>query len=257
MKRYKILTAAVAAAGLSGASAMAQFSYQNGDLLAAFGNGGGTDVIVNLGSISSFQQGVGNTWDLSSVLTSVFGSVNSGLYWSVFGVNDQSIGYDHTITQGDPNTLWATIGRSNPANQTHAPLIQGNSSSFQLPVGDIESIGNITSPGQAAPGLIVDFSPGIEEVSSSVGNYSTDMSSPYSGNFAGDWYYNVLNHGVGVSDLYQNDPSTPRASYLGNFGLDSGGVLTFSPTPEPSTWAMIGSGLLVLFALRRRNQFNR
>ncbi len=247
----------MSAAGLSGATAMAQFNYQNGDLLAAFGNGSGTDVIVNLGSISSFQQGVANSWDLSSVLTSVFGSVNSGLYWSVFGVNDQSIGYDPTITQGDPNTIWATLGRSNPAIQTHAPLIQGNSSSFQLPVGDIESIGNITTPGQAAPGLIVDYSPGIEEVSSSVGNYSTDMTSPYSGNFAGDWYYNVLNHGVGVSDLYQNDPNASHGSDLGNFSLDSSGLLTFNPVPEPSAWVMMGSGVLALLALRRRDKFNQ
>ena len=57
MKRYKVLTAAVAAAVLSGASAMAQFNYQNGDLMAAFSNGGTTDVIVNLGSIANFQQG--------------------------------------------------------------------------------------------------------------------------------------------------------------------------------------------------------
>jgi hypothetical protein len=236
---------------------MAQFNYQNGDLLAAFGNGGGTDVIVNLGSISSFQQGVANSWDLSSVLTSVFGSVNSGLYWSAFGVNDQSIGYDPTITQGDPNTIWATLARSNPANPTHPPLIQGNSSSFQLPVGDIESIGNITSPGQAAPGLIVDYAPGIEEVSSSVGNYSTDMTSPYSGNFAGDWYYNVLNHGVGVSDLYQNDPDAVRGSDLGDFSLNSSGLLTFNPVPEPSAWVMMGSGVLALLALRRRDKFNQ
>ena len=79
MKRYKILTAAMAAAVLSGASAMAQFSYQNGDLLAAFGNGGSTDVIINLGYIAAFQQGTPYSQDLSAVLDSVFGSVNSSI----------------------------------------------------------------------------------------------------------------------------------------------------------------------------------
>jgi hypothetical protein len=85
-----------------------------------------------------------------------------------------------------------------------------------------------------------------------VGNYSTMMSNPYNGNLQGDWYYNVLNHGAGVSDLYQNDPNATRASYLGNFSLNSSGLLTFQPVPEPSSWAMLGSGILVLIALRRR-----
>jgi hypothetical protein len=254
MKPYKILTAAMAATVLSGAGAMAQFSYQNGDLLAAFGNGSGTDVIVNLGSISAFQQGTSNSWDLSSVLTSVFGSVNSSVYWSVFGVNDQSIANDSSITQNDPNEVWASLARSNPANQTHPPLIQGNSSSFQLAVGDISSIGNVTSPNQASPGLIVNYAPGIEEVSSQVGNYSAYMTSPYSGNMQGDWYYNMLNRGIGVSDLYQNDPNATRGAYLGNFSLNSEGLLTFNPVPEPSTWAMIGSGVLALVAIRRRRK---
>ena len=160
-----------------------------------------------------------------------------------------------TITQGDPNTVWTTLARSNPANQTHAPFIQGNSSSFGLAVGDIESIGNVTSPNQASPGLIVDFAPGIEEVSTSVGNFTPYMTSPYSGNLPElTGIYNTLNHGVGVSDLYQNDPSTTIASYLGDFSLNSAGVLTFNPVPEPSSWAMIGSGVLALLAIRRRNK---
>jgi hypothetical protein len=259
MNKKIILSGAVAALVLGTMDASAQFNYQNGDLIAAFGNGGSTDVLVNLGLISTYQQqGIPPfSVNLNSVLTSVFGSVNSSIYWAVFGVNDgggSGGGGAPGISQGDPNTIWTTLGRLNPGHQTTAPLIQGGSSQFQLPLTDIESIGNVTSPSQASPGLIVDVSPGVEEVSTSVGNFTPMMTNPYNGNFQGDWYYNVLNHGAGVSDFYQNDPSLSRASYLGNFALDPTGNLTFNPVPEPSTWAMAGSGFLLLLALRRRRK---
>lgn len=254
MKKNAILSGAVAAVALCAMDASAQFNYQNGDLLVAFGNGGATDVVVDLGAISNFQgyNYATYSWNLNSVLTSTLGSVNSSIYWSVFGVND---GYGNaSVTQGDPNTIWASLGRSNPANQTHAPFIVGNSTAYQLPLGDIQTIAGLTIPSHAGAGLIVDSGPGIELVDTSLGGFTPMMTGAYSGNFQGDWYYNTLNHGAGVSDLYQNDPNAVRATYLGNFSLNSSGVLSFSAVPEPSTWAMLGSGVLALAALRRRNQ---
>lgn len=255
MKKNAILSGAVAAVALCAMDATAQFNYQNGDMLAAFGNGGSTDVIVNLGSISQFQQLNGGTlsYNLNAVLTSVFGSVNSGVYWSVFGVNDTSLGGDPSVTQPDVNTVWNTLARSNPSVKTATPFDGGNSTAQQLPVGDIESIGNQTVPGNVGPGLITDYAPGIELVSVSLGGYSTMMNSPYNGNFQGDWYYNVLNNGAGVSDLYQSGPDA-RATYLGNITLGSSGTMTFNSVPEPSAWAMLGSGTLALLALRRRGK---
>jgi len=254
MNKNQFLSGAAAAVVLYALDASAQFNYQNGDLLAGFGNGGSTDVIVDLGAISNFQQlsGPTLTWNLSSVLNATFGSVSSSIYWGAFGVNDQSIGYNGSVTQGDPNTIWATLGRSNPANQTRPPFIQGTSSSYALPLGDIQSIANVTSPGQAAAGLIVDYAPGVELVNTSVGNFTPMMSNPYNGNLQGDWNYNILVDGAGVADLYQNDPNAARAGYLGDFSLSSAGVLTFNPVPEPSSWVMLGGGMLALFALRRR-----
>ena len=254
MKTNIILSGVVAAVALGAMDASAQFNYHNGDLLAAFGNGGSTDVIVDLGAISNFQPAnwVANSWNLNSVLTATFGSVSSSVYWSVFGVNDTSSGGNPAVTQGDPNTIWSTLARSNPTHKTTTPLILGNSTAFQLPLGDIQSIANLTSPGLAAPGLIVNDGVGIELVSTSLGGYSTMMTGAYNGNLQGDWSYNMLNNGVGVSDLYQSDPNNTRATYLGNFSLDSTGMLAFTPTPEPSTWAMLGSGALALLAIRRR-----
>jgi hypothetical protein len=260
MKRNKVLTAAVAAAVLSGASAMAQFSYQNGDLMVAFGNGGATDVIVNLGSISSFQQGNAFSEDLSGVLDTVFGSVNSSVYWSVFGVNDTSISpSDSTVTQTSPYTVWGTLARSDASVQNSTPNVSGNVYSQHQTVSEIKTVSNLTSPSAASSGLIVNYTtPGIVEVSTSLGGFSSlvnSSSNPLGGDWGGTWAYNMLNEGAGVSDFYQNDPGNPlttSATYLGDFSLSSSGVLTFNPVPEPSTWAMMGSGFLALLAIRRR-----
>jgi len=252
MNKRTILSGAVAAVALYAMDASAQFNYQNGDLLAGFGNSGSTDVIVDLGSLANFQAHTPNSWDLSSVLTSTFGSVSGSLYWSTFGVNDQSITpYNNSVSQGDPNTVWVSLGRSNPGVQTSAPFTS-SSSLQQLAVGDVETIGNLTSPNQASSGMIVDYAPGVELVNTSLGGYSPMMTGAYNGNLQGDWAYNILNNGAGTSDLYQSDPTHSRASLLGNFVLNSGGVLTFNPVPEPSTWAMFGSGIMALLALRRR-----
>jgi hypothetical protein len=259
MKKYKILSGVMAAAVLGGASALASFNYQNGDLLAAFGDGGSTDVIVDLGAIANYQAGATTqTFDLNAVLTSVFGSVNSGIYWSVFGVNDTSIGGSNpSVTQTDANTVWASLARSNPAVKSTTPHVSGNSASQGLVVGDIQTIANLTLPSQAGPGLITDYAAGIELVNKSLGGFTSLMSSPYNGNFQGDLTFNTLNNGAGTSDLYQSNPgnhNTQSATYLGNYSLSAGGSLTFNPAavPEPSTWAMVGSGALALLALRRR-----
>jgi hypothetical protein len=80
------------------------------------------------------------------------------------------------------------------------------------------------------------------------------MNDPYTGNLQGDWTYNIQNVGPGVSDLYQSNPGNryiQKASYLGDFSLDASGDLSFTPVPEPSTWAMFGSGLLCLIGVCR------
>ena len=260
MKHYKILTAAIAAAVLSAASAMAQFNYQNGDLLAGFGNGGSTDVIVDLGSLASFQAGTPNSWNLNSVLTSTFGSVNSGVYWAVFGVNDTTqTPHNTSVVQTSAYTVWSSLAESTPGVQNSTPSVSGSASSQHLALNKIDTIANLTNPNSASPGQIVDYAAGIEQVAVSLQGYSYLMNSAINpssnGNLQGTWAYNMLNSGTGVSDFYQNNPGNPlvtSATYLGNFSLNSGGTLAFNPVPEPSSWVMMGSGVLMLFALRRR-----
>jgi hypothetical protein len=260
MKRHKILTIAMSAAVLGGASAMAQFNYQNGDLLAAFGNGGSTDVIVDLGAISNFQQpnAVGNSWDLSSVLNSTFGSVNSSMYWAVFGVNDLNAPPSNSsVVQASPYTVWSSLAEMTPGVPNSTPNVSGRASSQGLATLQVNNIANLTGSGITYPSSTVELVPTSLELTAAAG-FSYEMnnaSNPGSGDLAGTWNYNMLSYGAGTSDFYQNDPGNPAttsATPLGTFSVGPTGVLTFNPVPEPSTWAMIGSGFLALLALRRR-----
>ena len=253
MNKTKILLGVLASAVLCGTNALAQISYQNGDLLAGFRNGGSTELIVDLGSIANFQAAnyATNFTGVAAAINSVFGST-TGVYWSVFGANDTSSNpYNAAVTQTDPNTLWNTLARSNPNNRTTAPFVTGNSALQGLAVGNIGSIGGLTS--SSIPG-VSDISLNIVSVSTSLGGYSSLMADPNSGNLGGILTYNIENLGAGVSDLYQSNPGshfTQRGTYLGNFTLAANGVLTFVGVPEPSTWAMFGTGAFSLLALGR------
>jgi hypothetical protein len=252
MKKNKIISGVMAIAALCAVNATAQISYHNGDLLAGFRNGGNTDVIVDLGSISLFQQPGTSSFGftgLGSALTGVFGPDLSGVSWSVFGVNDTTIGFNPSVSQTDPNSLWTTLARSNPNNKTTTPLV-ASSDSQQHPLLDIEQIASSTSPGGGNP--ITSISANIVKVVNNTG-FGYTPSIGVNGDLSGDWY-NIEHLGSGVSDLYQSNPnssSTARASYLGNFSLDSLGDLNFNPVPEPSTVGILGFGMMSLLALRR------
>jgi len=260
MKTTKILLGAIASAVLCGTSAMAQITYNNGDMLAGFRNGGSTELIVDLGSIANFQAGLsGGTYNaafagVSAAITSTFGST-TGVYWSVFGANDTTLNPNNgAVIQPDPNSVWTTLARSNPNNQTAAPHVGGNSLSQALTVGTIGSIGGIAS--SVTPGVVT-LSAGIAAVNTSLGGYQANMADPFAGNLGGNWAYNIEHFGAGTSDLYQSNPGNQyvqKGVYLGNFALDSSGVLTFTSVPEPSTWAMIGTGAMSLLAFRRSNR---
>lgn len=272
MNNKSIVSGVMVLAALCGSSAMAQ-NFANGDLIAALGNGspgGGAtdpfhyDLLVDLGPISQFQftsvpQGTTYTYDLSAVLTSAFGSstVNSGIYWTVFGVNDTTAGsYNSSVTQSSYSTVWTSLARFNPSIKTVTPHVSGNSDSQALALSDVQTIVNLNNPSQAGAGLIVSLanvgSSSAVKVRADLGGFTDTIGSD--GNLNGDWGNNILNIGVGTSDLYQSNPGnsiTDNQIYYGNVALNSAGLLTVTTVPEPSTWAVLGIGFFGLFAIRR------
>lgn len=70
----------------------------------------------------------------------------------------------------------------------------------------------------------------------------------------GTWVYNIMKTGAGTEYLLQNDAFNTGNNALleANFTLSSAGVLSVTTVPEPTTWAMVGSGMLALLAIRRR-----
>ena len=261
MKNCKIVMGVVALTALCAVKGAAQINYQNGDLLAGFRTAGGnTDVIVDLGPISNFQQpniAPISFSGVSSALTSALGGVSGTLYWSVFGVNDTTLNPSNgSVSQADANTLWTTLPRSNPATKTGTPFVGGLSASQGLVAGDIETIASSTSSASGSP--VTAISAGIVSVNNTTGfGYSPSIGTTVGGNlgnFNGDWGYNIENIGSGTSDLYQSDPGnsfTKKAAYLGNFSLDPSGNFTYNAVPEPATWAMVGTGAMSLLAFGR------
>ncbi len=272
MKKNTILTGVLAMAALCGGSAMAQ-NFNNGDLIIALGDnqagGNGndniySDLLVDLGSISQFQftsvpAGTVYTYNLSAALNTVFGSsaVGSSIYWAVMGVNDTTQStYNNAVTQNSYATVWTSLPRSNPSVKTGTPFVGGSADAQANTVGDIQTIVNLHSPSQASPGLIVTLpnvgSSSAVSVNDALGGFTESIGAD--GNFNGDWAKNILKYGVGTSDLYQSDPGNQFATrqvYLGNISLNSAGLLTVTTVPEPSTLAMLASGFLSLFAIRR------
>jgi len=252
MKKTNILLSALAVFTLGEVAVQAQtYTYHAGDLLAAFRKSGSSfDLIVDLGSASSFQSGSSMSLDLSSGLTSVFGSANaSGVYWSVFGYVNTS-----SSPLGAQNTLFVTDPRSditiqNDPNSSMTSSGQGQVVSKMVAIANGATSGSAVILGNQIVEVPVGLNSGGNPVSYTVGVGSL-------GDFNGTWAPAVENTTAGsttASDLFQQNPGASNTgSYLGEFTLNSAGILAFNPVPEPSTWAMMGSGVLALLALRRR-----
>jgi len=251
MKKTMLASVLIAAA-LGEVAAQAQtFTYNPGDVLAAFRNGGANDLVVDLGSVANFQTpGYTTSLNLASDLTTAFGTLN-GLYWSVFT-------YDANGTYAPANTVFmsdpqATVGVPN------APL---SISSSQVTVGNqIQSLVNALSP---TYGTVIDNQ--VIELPSSIGSTtggnpaaSYTVAAGPNADFNGTYGHNFENvsstSATTASDLFQENPgerhSAVAAQNLGTITLDAAGNLSFQATPEPSTMAMVGTGLMSLIAFRR------
>jgi hypothetical protein len=88
---------------------------------------------------------------------------------------------------------------------------------------------------------------------------STDLSQPWNiGNISVPGLNFTYGANVGTSQSFYSISNTAsggtNSAYAGLWSLNSAGVLTYevAAVPEPSTWAMLGAGLLVVGAIARR-----
>ncbi len=64
---------------------------------------------------------------------------------------------------------------------------------------------------------------------------------------------NGVLYGFGnAGEVWTIDPLTAQITQLGSTGSQFWLDATFAPVPEPSTWALLASGMLLVFGLRRR-----
>lgn len=267
LKQYALAIAAVAGS-LLGLNASAQsFSYNNGDLLLGFRSTSSTsNLVVDLGSASALLYGhqAGDTVTITaftaSQLTSTFGSLNN-LYFSVFGdINNNS-------SSLPLNTLWLSTPRSDVNTQTSpvnslSSTGQGNIRSY---LDAVAAGASATTLGAIALSSTVVIEPGSMNTPGTISylkGIANQNNTGISGNIHGTWNgfpvegLTTATFGTDttplVLDLYQQNPGTANVGqFQGTFTLDNSGVLTFTAVPEPSTFAMFGSGLLALAAIRR------
>ena len=265
MKLIKLTTTVAAmaiAAAFATTSAHAQVA---GDVILGFeepGSGGSSNVYeVDLGSISQFS--TSQTFDLSSSdLSTEFGSgwaSSSLLQFGLIGDTESSSSLSlgsGTLAAKTIITSWntfATAPTEKSSQTTAASYIQ----SLYNDVGNATPSAGSTSSLPAVDTTVTDSS-GFAYFNKTDHNFAFGT-----GYATSDLDYNsdgsTSAPTSAVLDLYevaQTSSGTAPGTLLGTFSLAGNGNLTYSPeaVPEPSSYALVGFGALVLvWNLRRRN----
>jgi hypothetical protein len=266
MKKNLITSTLLAMAGIALLTQPAKattLSYSDGDILLGFHDSSKTtDYVLDLGNFSQFQGhtvGYSTTLSLGSVgtdLTNIFGAGwtnSSSVYWGAVGTDSNTDALFATRAEiygvQSHATAWA---RQNDTNQSGVnTTITGmgynafdsnastaNSSvGFAQPTSMSDSWANWQPGGGNSSGIsLAYFNPTIE------GNFQHGT-----GNGGAYGSGSVLN-------LFEMQDGSGSGSYLGSFTINDSGSVTFQVTsvPEPSTYAMVAAGGLLVLSMRNR-----
>jgi hypothetical protein len=235
-------------------AAHAQMAIQ-GDLILGFqtptpNTGNSTDLEVDLGAATLFTAlaGTGQSIDLSSDFT-----LND--LTGTYGTNPTALSFGVTGTQGVPtNEVYISeAGSTVPTRKTSQSIIRnqispiyGEFGNGNAGTGTSDSL--VTASDTGSYGNIAD-------------NYGTGSQGTYGNTFQNTEAF-FSNAGTETLKLYDVKQGTGPAAEFGTLVLTVSGTtesLIFTGTaaaPEPSTYALMGAGLLVLVTLVHRKAFN-
>jgi hypothetical protein len=282
MKKLNILSAGIlAAAGavfLAPHARSQDVTYTPGDLLLGFQKPSATnDYVVDLGPATEFitlsespgttnlttSLGLGNiAADLSS--NSGFGSTwfntsafGTNVQWGIFG----AIGNFGALSL-QPDTIFLTRAETTPGTQSSAPSEFNSSTQGDVLTGfnpfSQEGFNNQVETANSTVATFITASAGDSWSTNNPSNQAFGLNYGIEqSNSASNPYVGATNSELNLYELVPTDEGgTGTAKDLGNLTLDSSGDLEFTSAavPEPSTYATIGVGaiLLLLFGRNRK-----
>jgi len=232
----------------------------NGDLILviAGNNTGGTpvDLEFDLGLASTTFTNASSVVNLSttvlaSTIASTFGAgwfSDTTLTWGVVGTVNSTLSGNAIIWATSPTTT----------ARTSAPLQNNTTGQLQLSENNIHGIysnlNNDPNVNGAAPhGAAV-------VLQTNAASYTLEEGSSNNAFGLGTIDGQLAGTGAQVLDLYQLSGAAGSGNglLLGTFSItNSGNTVSFTPVPEPSTYAMVGLGAIaILFLARRKSQLN-
>jgi hypothetical protein len=245
-KMKKTLLAALAIAGFAAVnSASAQSAYVDGDTLLVFRASGGTgaskNVQIDLGNFSSNNFSTINL-DLSSASSILGLTYGSGWY----SRNDLSWGFIGAKSSDFSVTLGIKSGFSAPS------ISLGDLGTVQAGLDNVRIAGAMGNAGQGTVEgyaySIYDTSNGGSFTAADDGGFGTVFSGTITGGINQYSNLDLYQYGTDLDAFVSLSPVKTGSASIAS------GVITVQSVPEPSTFALIGFGaLLLIVAYRRAN----
>lgn len=284
--KLRVLALAVGSLAITVAGANAQNTgFDAGDLVVGFqtsGNGSSSFVLANLGVSTTYRDATSNITNIigvNSALTAQFGAGwadRADLFMGVFAIRE-SDGFSEDLFNGDaPNTIYVSAARNTAGvggvPQSNAQFLPNDGNAVALAGAAMSGVGNdFETRGSSSiatltnSGSFVDymdqnpiggtsygfFVEGSQKAFSSNGTFGTIVGSGINAENAVD-IYRYQNQNA-ISGQYGFGGLIGIGEFQGSVVIDGSGSLSFVAVPEPSTYALLGLGVVaVLVAVRRR-----